>query len=64
MKKDLVKGRAQAFTGKMQEAAGKLLDNKNMQAKGLQKQVIGNAETAISEAKKSVQAARDMAKRT
>ena len=56
MNKDQIKGSARSLTGMMQEAAGKLLDNKNMQTKGLQKQVIGNAEEAIADAKRGVKA--------
>ena len=54
MNKDQINGSARALTGKVQEAAGKVLDNKEMQTRGLQNQVIGNAEKAISEAKKGV----------
>ena len=63
MNKDQIKGSARDLTGKVQEAAGKALDNKEMQSKGLQNQVIGNAEKAIGDAKQGVKAIADSVKR-
>lgn len=54
MNKDQIKGNVKAATGKLQEAAGKVVDSKDQQRKGLQKQVVGNAEVAIADAKQGV----------
>lgn len=62
MNKDQIKGTVKDLTGKAQEAAGKVIDNKEMQAKGLHKQVAGNAEKAIGDAKEGVKKFVDAAK--
>jgi uncharacterized protein YjbJ (UPF0337 family) len=54
MNKEQIKGTVKDLTGKAQEAAGKAIDDKEMQAKGLQKQVAGNVEKAVGDAKQGV----------
>lgn len=59
MNQDQVKGVAKDIAGKVQEGAGKLIDNKEQQAKGLAKQVEGKAEKALGDAKEIVKDAVD-----
>jgi uncharacterized protein YjbJ (UPF0337 family) len=59
MNKDQVKGAVKNITGIAQEAAGKAVDNKEMQAKGLQKQVVGTAEKAVGDIKQGLKEAGD-----
>ena len=54
MNKDQIKGTAKQFAGKLQTAAGKAIGSVEQERKGLQKQVLGNAEFAIGEAKRDV----------
>lgn len=51
MNKDQIKGVAKDIVGKIQEDAGKLMGNKEQQAKGLLKQVEGKSEKALGDAK-------------
>ena len=62
MNKDQINGTVKDLTGQAQTAAGKAIDNKEMQAKGLQKQMLGNAEKAIGDAKQGVKNFTDAAK--
>lgn len=62
MNKDQLKGTVKNLTGKAQEAAGKVIDNKAMQAKGLHKQVAGNAEKAVGDTKQGLKKFADAAK--
>ena len=54
MNKNQVNGTVKDLTGKVQEEAGKLVGNKEQQAKGLLKQVEGKAEKAFGNAKEVV----------
>ena len=54
MNKDQVKGQAKNIAGKVQEAAGKLVDNKSQEAKGLKLQVEGKVQKGYCEAKEAV----------
>ena len=54
MNKNQVNGTVKDLTGKVQEEAGKLVGNKEQQAKGLIKQVEGKAEKALGDAKEVV----------
>ncbi len=54
MNKDQIQGTVKDLAGQAQEAAGKVIDNKEMQLKGLQKQVVGSAEKAIGDAKQGI----------
>jgi uncharacterized protein YjbJ (UPF0337 family) len=54
MNKNQVNGTVKDLTGKVQEEAGKLVGNKEQQAKGLLKQVEGKSEKALGDAKEVV----------
>lgn len=54
MNKDQVKGAIRQATGKIQEAAGKLVGNKELQAKGLGKQISGGAQKTYGDVKETV----------
>ena len=54
MNKDQVKGRAKIVEGKIQESVGKITGSDRQQAKGLGKQITGNAEKAYGDAKQVV----------
>jgi uncharacterized protein YjbJ (UPF0337 family) len=62
MNKDQIKGTVKDLTGKAQEAAGKVIDDEEIQRKGLQKQAIGSAEKAIGDAKQGVKNVADAMK--
>lgn len=62
MNKNQTQGAVKNMTGTVQEAAGKLVGNKEQQAKGVQKQVSGKAEERLGDAKESVKDARDAVK--
>ena len=51
MNKDQVKGATKDAVGKVQEAAGKLVGNKEQQAKGMLKQAEGEAQKAYGDTK-------------
>lgn len=59
MNKDQVTGAAKDIAGKVQEEAGKLVGNKEQQAKGLLNQVEGKAEKNLGDLKESVKDAID-----
>jgi uncharacterized protein YjbJ (UPF0337 family) len=63
MNKDQIKGTAKDIAGKVQQAAGKAIDNHEMQVKGLHKQAVGKAEKAIGDAKQGIESVRDIIKR-
>jgi uncharacterized protein YjbJ (UPF0337 family) len=52
--RDQAKGAAYKLVGKMQEITGRVIGSKDLQIKGIQKQVLGNADTAIGNAKRDV----------
>lgn len=54
MNKNQVNGIAKDIAGKVQEGVGKLVDNKEQQAKGLVKQVEGAAEKKYGDAKEII----------
>ena len=54
MNKNQVKGTIKDIAGKAQEGAGKLVGNKEQQAKGLLKQAEGKAEKKFGDAKEVV----------
>jgi uncharacterized protein YjbJ (UPF0337 family) len=54
MNKNQVNGTVKDLTGKVQEEAGKLVGNKEQQAKGLLKQVEGKSEKALGDVKEVV----------
>ncbi len=62
MNKNQTHGTIKNATGIIQEQAGKLVGNKEQQAKGLQKQAAGKAEHRLGNAKEVVADARDSVK--
>ena len=62
MNKNQIHGAVKDLTGKVQEEAGKLVGNKEQEAKGIQKQVIGKAEKRLGDAKQIVENAKDAVK--
>ena len=54
MNKNQVQGTVKDVAGKVQEEAGKLVGNKEQEAKGLQKQVEGKAEKRLGDVKELV----------
>ena len=52
--KNQVKGAVKDVAGKVQEQTGKLVGNKEQEAKGLRKQVEGKAEKALGDVKEVV----------
>jgi uncharacterized protein YjbJ (UPF0337 family) len=54
MNKDQVKGTVKDIAGKAQEGAGRLVGNKEQQAKGLLKQAEGKAEKNFGDVKEVV----------
>lgn len=61
MNKDQVQGTATEVAGKIQEKAGELVGNKDQQAKGLLKQVEGNVQKNVGNAKEVLKDAIDKA---
>ena len=57
MNKNQISGNAKDLAGKVQEEVGKLVGSKDQQAKGLGKQVAGNAEKAYGDAREAVKKA-------
>jgi uncharacterized protein YjbJ (UPF0337 family) len=49
MNANQVNGTVRAFVGKLQEQAGQLVGSRRQQLRGLQKQVLGNAEKKIGD---------------
>ena len=62
MNKNQVKGTVKDIAGKVQEEAGKLVGNKEQEAKGIHKQVTGKAEKRLGDAKEIVEDAKDAVK--
>lgn len=62
MNKNQIQGTVKDLTGKVQEEAGKLVGNKEMEAKGIHKQVTGKAEKRLGDAKEIVEDAKDAVK--
>ena len=54
MNKNQVSGTVKDLTGKVHEQAGKLVGNKEQQAKGLLKQAEGKSEKALGDVKEVV----------
>lgn len=54
MNKDQVKGTAKDIAGKVQSETGKLIGNKEMEAKGLKNEVVGKAQKTLGDAKEAV----------
>jgi uncharacterized protein YjbJ (UPF0337 family) len=54
MNKNQINGSAKSVAGKVQEEAGILSGNKVQQAKGLSKQISGNAEKSLGDARELV----------
>jgi uncharacterized protein YjbJ (UPF0337 family) len=54
MNTDQIKGAAKDAAGKVQEAAGKLVDSKDQQAKGLAKQAEGSVQKGYGDAKETI----------
>jgi uncharacterized protein YjbJ (UPF0337 family) len=55
MNKDQAQGVAKDVAGKVQEAAGQIVGNREQQAKGVLKQVEGKGQKALGDAKEIVQ---------
>jgi uncharacterized protein YjbJ (UPF0337 family) len=62
MNKNQIQGSVKGLTGKVQEEAGKLVGNKEQEAKGIRKQVTGKAERRLGDAKEIVKDAKDAVK--
>ena len=62
LNKNQAHGILKDFEGKVQEEAGKLIGNKEQQAKGLQKQAMGKAEKSLGNAKEVLEDAKDAVK--
>jgi len=54
MNKDQVQGGATDISGKVQETAGQLTGNREQEAKGIIKQVEGQAQKAVGDAKEII----------
>jgi uncharacterized protein YjbJ (UPF0337 family) len=54
MNKDQVKGRVNQAKGTIKEAAGKLVGNESMEAKGKVQKVVGKAQAKFGDVKKDV----------
>ena len=54
MNKDQVEGVTKNIGGKIQEAAGILIDSKEQQVKGLGKQIEGDTQKAIGDVKEAI----------
>lgn len=57
MNKDQVKGVSKEAAGKVQQAAGKLVGNREQQVKGIEKQVTGKMQKGYGDAKEAVKKA-------
>ncbi len=62
MNKDQAKGTLKDIAGKVQEQTGKLVGNKEQEAKGIHKQVTGKAQKHLGDVKEVVQDAKDAVK--
>jgi len=54
MNKDQVKGTLKDIGGKIQEEAGKVVGNRNQEAKGLEKQVEGKVQKKVGDAEEVI----------
>ena len=54
MNKGQVKGAAKSVAGKVQQKAGKLVGNDEMQAKGLAKRISGKIQKGVGDVKEAV----------
>jgi len=62
MNKNQIKGTVKDLAGKVQEETGKLVGNKEQEAKGIHKQVMGKAEKRLGDAKEVVEHAKNAIK--
>jgi uncharacterized protein YjbJ (UPF0337 family) len=62
MNKNQIKGSVKDLAGKVQEEAGKLVGNKEQEAKGIHNQVTGKAEVRLGDAKERVHDAKNAVK--
>ena len=60
MNKDQIKGRVEEVTGKVKQAAGKVVGNEKLQAEGLAEQAKGKLQAGFGDAK---QVAKDKAQK-
>jgi uncharacterized protein YjbJ (UPF0337 family) len=58
MNKDQVKGTAKVSVGKMQREAGKLVGSRKQQAKGMGRQIEGEAQKRLGDIKDAVKTSR------
>jgi uncharacterized protein YjbJ (UPF0337 family) len=54
MNKDQVKGATKDVAGKLQSETGKMIGNKEMQAKGMKNEIAGKAQKHLGDAKEAV----------
>lgn len=54
MNKNQIKGTAKAGIGKVQEAAGKLMESDAQQAKGIGKQIAGKVQKAVGDVEEKI----------
>ncbi|MGV8894694.1 MAG: CsbD family protein [Burkholderiaceae bacterium] len=54
MNKDQVKGAVKNAVGKVQQEAGKVIDSKEQQAKGIKKQAAGQTQKMVGDGKAAV----------
>ncbi len=54
MNKDQVEGRKKGLVGKIKEVAGKIVGNKEMEAKGKVKKAVGKAQAKFGDVKADV----------
>ncbi|MFZ6732735.1 CsbD family protein [Undibacterium sp. Ji42W] len=55
MNKEQIEGVAKDIAGKVQEGAGKIIGSKEQQAKGLEKQVEGQLEKKVGDAREVIE---------
>jgi uncharacterized protein YjbJ (UPF0337 family) len=58
MNKDQVKGRVKEAEGEIKEAAGKLVGNEKLEAKGSAQKVLGRAQAKFGDVKRDVKEAK------
>jgi len=61
MNKDQVKGRVEEAKGNVKEATGKVVGNKDLQARGIGEKVAGKAQATYGDAKEKVKSVIDKA---
>lgn len=59
MNKDQVKGRVEEVKGAVKETTGKIVGNKDLEAKGMVQKVAGKTQAGYGEAKEKVKGAID-----